>query len=141
MLTTTKLNSDDKKFELSTVYFLTKEGNETNETPVLNNNTYVSVEDYNKYGKVEVYSDGKQIRQEYFLKQYRGGRSGELLVDPYGMFSKSEDLSAFVNQKGHRFCEYVKVPSEVYHSYVNYLQSRDVRYFRYAEKAVLDKVV
>jgi hypothetical protein len=138
MITTTK--TPEKEFKLHAVYFLHVDGSEVRETPVLKDRFYVSEQDHNKYGKVEAYVSDSSLREDYYLKQFRGGRPGELLVDPYGMFSKAEDLSAYANQRGHRFCEYSKVPKEVYYSYVNYLETRDVRYFRYCEKFLLDNV-
>lgn len=140
MLTHAKVVQDEQESKLQSVLFLNKDGIEQEETPQEVNKTYVSVQDYNKYGKVEVYTNGNKIQQTFFLKQFRGGRPGELLVDPHGVFSKPEDLSAFTTQRGSRFCEYIKVPDIVYYSYVNYLQSRDIRYFRYCEKYILDHV-
>lgn len=141
MIAKTKPPALSEDVNLECIYFLLNDGSEIHEIPVLNDNkAYVSSQDHNKFGKVELYKVGSKIRQDYYLKQYRGGRSGELLVDPYGMFARPEDLSAFVTQRGHTFCEYIPVKEEVYESYVNYLKSRDSRYFRYAEKAILDTV-
>lgn len=141
MITNTKNPTHLDDVKLETVYFLVQDGSQVNEVPILNDNrVYVSATDHNKFGKVEVYKIGNSIKEDYFLKQYRGGRPGELLVDPYGMFSKQEDLSAFVTQRGHKFCEYIPVKADVYNSYVNYLLTRDSRYFRFAEKAILDTV-
>lgn len=142
MIANAKRNLVDNNFEkLCDILFLTRDGEEVSEDPVLTDNKfYVSPEDHNKFGKVEIYETANGIKQKYFLKQYRGGRPGELLVDPYGMFAKPEDLTAFITQRGHQFCEYILVNPDVYHSYVNYLQSRDVRYFRFCEKSILDTV-
>lgn len=141
MITNAKKETDDSQEVLSTVVlFLTVDGKQVREEPILINNMYVSEKDHDKYGKVETYVKGEVIRHEYFLKQFRGGRDGELLVNPYGMFAKAEDLSAYVTQRGHRFCEYVKVPDNIYFCYMSYLQSRDSRYFRSCEKYILDQV-
>lgn len=140
MITTTKNINQELEPKLETIYFLNLDGSEEICSTSIKDRNYVADEDHNKYGKVEVYRVGNRIDQHFFLKQFRGGRPGELLVDPYGMFAKAEDLSSYVNIKGHTFCEYVRVNPEIYHSYVNYLTSRDIRYFRYAEKAVLDTV-
>lgn len=140
MITTTKKPELNEQPELHTVYFLDKDGFEKEEIPTIHDRAYVSQTDHDKYGKVEVYRLEDKLYRNCFLKQFRGGRAGELLVDPYGMFAKPEDLSAYVNTKGHRFCEYTPVSEVIYESYVNYLRTRDVRYFRFAEKAVLDIV-
>lgn len=140
MITNPKAVSPETEYELHTVYFLTVDGQEHREQPVVTDRNLISKEDHNKYGKVEVYKSESNVREDYYLKQFRGGRPGELLVDPYGMFAKAEDLSAYTSQRGHRFCEYIQVPRDVYFSYINYLETRDSRYFRYCEKFMLDNV-
>lgn len=142
MITTVKsINNTGEYVTIPTVHFLILSGDLKEESALLNTDNpsqgYVSKEDYNKYGKIQIYEN----KSKYFLKQFRGGRPGELLVDPYGMFAKSEDLSTFSTQRGHRFCEYVEVTPEIFDHYVAYLKTRDSRYIRYCEKYILDKVI
>ena len=141
MITSCKKDNLKDKKELVYIKFLNQDGLEFNSDIELVNNGYVSKEDHKTFGKVEGYSNGKVVSYKYFLKQYRGGRPGELLVDPYGMMSKVEDLSAFVTQRGGRFCEYISVTEDIYNTYLLYLRSRDSRYFRSCEKYLLDKVL
>lgn len=143
MITTAKDVLKTEHKHVDQISFLLIDGSQKTEEFILDNNTYLSKEDYNKYGKIEFYSNsnGDTVDTKYYLKQFRGGRPGELLVDPYGMMSKAEDLSAFVTQRGSRFCEYVAVPQDIYNSYVFYLRLRDSRHFRTCEKYLLDKVL
>lgn len=132
------INQNTETSTTPVVSFLDIDGRLHEETPVLfENRYYVSKNDNKSYGKIEAYGD--DVR--YFLKQYRGGRPGELLVDPYGMHSKAEDMSAYLTQRGHRFCEYIQVNEQVFNTYVSYLHSRNPIHFRHCEKEILNRVL
>ena len=95
----------------------------------------VSARDFEKYGKVETWTNGDA---NYFIKQFRGGRMGSFVVNPYSMMSRASDLSAYVSTKGDSFCEYLKVKKEIFDCYRTFLETRNDRYFSSVEKAVKD---
>lgn len=112
------------------IHFLTVNGSLHQYEYELKNNTYVSVKRENElYGKVEVYND----RELYFLKAFRGGRSGEIIPDPHGLLTRDTDLSTELVERGSRFCEYLRVRPELFVSYRDYLRTR--------VRAVFDGVV
>lgn len=131
----TKLTLSENDYEKPDIYFLFQNGTVDQTEYFLENNHFLSVEDHKTLGKVEVYTKGNK----YFLKQYRGGRPGEFLPDPYGSFYKPEDLSAKAVQRGTRFCEYLEVKESLFTTYQTYLINRNPLYFKSVEKAVANR--
>jgi len=115
-------NEDEKPI----IYFLYKDGDLKAEPYKLENNIFMSAEnEHIIFGKIELYSN----REIYYLKSFKGGRSGEIIPDPHGFMSKDTDLSAKLVQRGSRFCEYLRVKPELFVNYRHYLQTRNDTYF------------
>ena len=93
---------------------------------------YVSTNDGFSYGKIEHYAN----KTVYALKQFRGGRPGEYLVNPYGILSTPYDLSTNNDKRGERFCEYLVLREDLFRNYQDYLMTRNPRVFNYVEKQV-----
>ncbi len=121
--------SNLQKQELPRIEFLRKDGSLQEEPFKLSEyNAFVSTEnDYLAYGKIEHYKDGTR----YFLKEFRGGRIGEYLPDPYGFMTKETDLSTLNEQRGGRYCEYTRVKPVLFEGYKEYLQTRNERHFQW----------
>lgn len=137
MIANAKKPENSEKITLKGIAFLNQDGVLTVEDYLLSEDKryFVAGNDWQKFGKVEKFSDGSET---HYLKRFRGGRVGEVLINPYGMLSKPSDLSAFATQRGERFCEYVKVKPEIFDCYKMFLATRNSRYFDGAEKAIKD---
>jgi len=149
VITTTKKSSaqtnktidEINKPNLPYIDFLYKDGNLKQDNYSLSpQNYFVSENDNLCYGKIEIYPSTNEVdsRTFYYLKQFRGGRPGEYLPDPYGLLSTPYDLSTNNDRRGERFCEYVRVRKDLFDSYQEYLKTRNPRIFRYVEKSLLD---
>lgn len=115
--------------------FLSLNGSLTEEDYYVEGNVFVSVNDSDRWGKIESYPDGDK---RYFLKSFRGGRPGEIIPDPYGMFAKANDLSVYTDKRGERFCEYLRVKKSIFESYQQYLQTRNPRQFSGVVQEILN---
>lgn len=137
MITNAKKPENTNKVILQAISFLNQDGVLTVENYLLSEDKkyFVSENDWQKFGKVEKFSDGTE---NHYLKRFRGGRPGEILINPYAMLAKPSDLSAFATQRGERFCEYVKVKADIFDSYKTFLSTRNSRFFDGAEKAIKD---
>ncbi len=120
--------------ERPTIQFMSVNGSLVEEDFYIEGNTFVSEKDFERYGKIESYSDGDT---KYFLKSFRGGRPGEVVPDPYGMFAKANDLSIYTDIRGERFCEYLRVKKLVFDGYQQYLQSRNPRFYSWVVQIIL----
>jgi hypothetical protein len=98
----------------------------------------VSLEDHLRYGKEEVFHNGKNYFSHCFIKRYKGGRTGETLVDPLALLGNERDLSAYNDQWGSRFAEYIPVNLDLFKTYHEYLQTKNPVTFRNCERRVLD---
>jgi hypothetical protein len=119
------------------IHFLSINGSLTEEEFDLSEDKrqYVSINDHQRYGKIESFKD----ENIHYLKTYRGGRDGEFVPDPYGYFGTDVDLSVQNNQRGGRFCEYQRVTPEVFRSYQIYLHTRVPAYLDGVVKAFRDQ--
>lgn len=122
--------------EIPTIHFLTVNGTVHEEVFELSPyKQYVSKEkDFERYGKVETFND----KTLYYVKTFKGGRSGEVVPNPYSPFAKGEDLSTFNTKRGDRLAEYTQVSQRLFLTYQVFLRTRNDLYHRQVERDILN---
>jgi hypothetical protein len=126
---------------LPLIKFLYQDGSlHTDKYSISPKNHFVSERDNLSYGKIEEYpeTDNGPSKTVHYLKQFRGGRPGEYLPNPWGPLATAYDLSTNNDKRGERFCEYVRVREGLFNSYQDYLKTRNPLVFQGVEKAFLD---
>ncbi len=128
-----QLNVKDN-VQLPRIFFMYKDGKFREDEYFVSGLQYISQNEYEVFGKIEKFDN----QTNYYLKSYKGGRTGETVPDPYGSFFKESDLSTVSNQMGTRICEYLQVKQEIFEYYQNYLETRSPIWFKYVERAILN---
>jgi hypothetical protein len=134
------INPKRSNFETDTagdlaVFFLNKEGQLSQEEYIVNTKALVAARDDDlKYGKIEVYGS----LHKYYLKFACGGRSDELVIDPYSIVGSPSTMSINNDLYGERFCEYRRVTEQIFNGYSFYLQTRNPLYYNGVRQAILN---
>lgn len=95
----------------------------------------VSEFDNQRYAKAEIFSDGTK---KCFLKTLRGGRIGEVVVDPWSLLGTDRDMAASNDMYATRMSEYALVKEQILFDYVEYLKKRNPTRIRDVERAFLN---
>lgn len=86
------------------------------------------------YAKKECSKEGRCV---YYVRRATIGPDSGHLLNPWGMhFNKGADDAKFERTLGKRRYEYYKVSEEVFKLYVKYLETRNARLYREAERAM-----